>query len=309
MTRRILLTGKTGQVGSELLRVLPKLGDVVAPGRGELDLSRADDIRRVVREARPELIVNAAAYTGVDAAESHEEEARLLNAVAPGVLAEEARKIGAGIVHYSTDYVFDGAKQTPYVETDTSGPLSVYGRTKLDGEKAVMESGSPYLILRTAWIYATRGKNFLLTILRLAAEREELRIVSDQIGAPTLASQIAAGTMKVLLIGEQPLREKSGIYHLTAGGETNWHAFAVTIVLEARSFGEKPDWMRTVTGGRGLSVKRVNAITTAEYPTPARRPAYSALSNNKIKEAFGVELPDWREQLHSVFATTPNENS
>lgn len=300
MTRRILLTGKTGQVGSELLQVLPKLGEVVAPGRGELDLSRAEDIRRVVRETRPELIVNAAAYTAVDTAESHGDEARLLNSVAPGVLAEEAGKIGAGILHYSTDYVFDGTKRTPYVETDATGPLGVYGRTKLDGEKAVAESGAPYVILRTAWVYATRGKNFLLTVLRLAAEREELRIVGDQIGAPTLAREIAAGTMQVLE-NSRAFEEKGGVYHLTAGGETSWHGFALAIVDAACEIERKPDWMSAATGGRELSVKMVNAITTAEYPTPAQRPAFSVLSNDRLREAFGVLLPDWREQLHGVF--------
>jgi dTDP-4-dehydrorhamnose reductase len=274
---------------------------VVAPGRAELDLSRAEDIRRVVRELRPELIVNAAAYTAVDAAESHEEEARLLNAVAPGVLAEEARKIGAGVVHYSTDYVFDGAKRTPYVETDATGPLGVYGRTKLDGEKAVAESGAAYLILRTAWVYATQGKNFLLTILRLAAEREELRIVSDQIGAPTLASEIAGATVNILDIGGAALTEKCGIYHLTASGQTSWHGFASAIVDEARAASKDLGWMAAATGGRALAVKRVTAISTGEYPTPARRPAYSVLSNARLRETFGVALPDWREQLRGVF--------
>jgi len=301
MTLRILLTGKTGQVGSELLRVLPKLGEVVAPGRGELDLTRADDIRRVVREIRPGLIVNAAAYTAVDAAESNVEEARLLNAAAPGVLAEEGARIGAGIVHYSTDYVFDGAKRVPYVETDATGPLGVYGRTKLDGEKAVAESGAAFVILRTAWVYAPRGRNFLLTILRLAAEREELRIVGDQTGAPTLAREIAAGTMRILESRGGALGEKRGTYHLTAGGETSWRGFATAIIDEAREAQWKPDWMTAVTGGREFLVKRVNAITTAEYPTPARRPAYSVLSNARVRETFGVSLPDWREQLRSVF--------
>src|SRR5467141_1975616 len=198
MKQKILLTGKGGQVGSELYRLLPRLGDLVAPDRRELDLLDPDSIRRVVRNIRPQLIVNAAAYTAVDAAEGDEANAYAVNAIAPAVLAEEAKKLGAAVVHYSTDYVFDGAKAEPYEEMDPANPISVYGKTKLAGEQAIRSTGVPHLIFRTAWVYATRGRNFLLTILHLATEREEIRIVSDQVGAPVCASDLAAATSKIL---------------------------------------------------------------------------------------------------------------
>src|SRR5260370_1096168 len=198
MKPKILLTGKGGQVGSELQCLLPGLGDLVAPDRRELDLLDPDSIRRAVRSIRPQLIVNAAAYTAVDAAESDEANTHAVNAIAPAVLAEEAKKLGAVVVHYSTDYVFDGAKTAPYEEMDPANPISVYGKTKLAGELPIRSSGVPHLIFRTAWVYATRGRNFLLTILRLATEKEELRIVRDQTGAPTCASEVAAATNKIL---------------------------------------------------------------------------------------------------------------
>ena len=302
MTCRILLTGGAGQVGSELLRVLPKLGEVAAPARNELDLLRPIDIRRVVRETRPAVIVNAAAYTAVDAAETHAAEARAINAEAPALLAHEARKIGAVIVHYSTDYVFNGQKKAPYIETDATAPLGVYGQTKLEGERAIQESGTSHVIIRTAWVYGTRGRNFLLTILRLASECEELRIVSDQLGAPTLAKEIAAGTLKILEGSIEEHEEKRGLFHLTAAGETSWHGFAEAIVEEAAAVrGKETKWMLAAIPGRDLRVKRVTAISSAEYPTPARRPAYSVLSNKKVGDTFAVRLPDWREQLRSIF--------
>src|SRR6266446_8386438 len=194
----ILLTGKNGQVGGELLRLLPQLGEVVALGHDQLDLSNPSDIRRTIREVRPQLIVNAAAYTAVDQAETDETTAQAVNAQAPGLMAHEAKKIGAALIHYSTDYVFDGAKRIPYDEADSPNPMSVYGKTKFAGEEAIRASGVPHLIFRTAWVYATRGRNFLLTILRLATERKEIRIVSDQVGAPTCASEVAAATSKIL---------------------------------------------------------------------------------------------------------------
>jgi len=232
----ILLTGKNGQVGGELLRLLPQLGEVVAFGHDELDLSSPTDIRRSIREVRPQLIVNAAAYTAVDRAETDEAMARAVNAEAPGLIGEEARKIGAALVHYSTDYVFDGTKQTPYDEMDSANPINVYGKTKLAGEQTIRDSCSDHLIFRTSWVYATRGHNFLLTILRLATDREELKIVSDQIGAPTCASEVAAATIKILArIGARNnggfvFSETGGTYHMSAAGQTTWYDFAKTIL-------------------------------------------------------------------------------
>src|SRR5216684_1254607 len=239
MKPRILLTGKNGQVGFEVHRLLLALGQVVAPDRHALDLLDANSIRQTVRDVRPQLIVNAAAYTAVDAAETDQVNAHAINAEAPAILAEEANKIGAALVHYSTDYVFDGSKKAPYEETDPTNPINVYGKTKLAGEQAVRSSGVPHLIFRTAWVYATRGRNFLLTILRLAAEKEELRIVCDQIGAPTWSLEIAAATSKILAgicernNGGPLFPEVSGTYHLTAAGETTWYDFAKTILDEA----------------------------------------------------------------------------
>ena len=223
---RILLTGKNGQVGWELQRTLAPLGEVVVLDRRQLDLSDPDQIRERVREISPDLIVNAAAYTAVDRAEAEPEPAMAVNGTAPGLLAEEAKRIGAAIIHYSTDYVFDGAKTTPYTEEDAPNPLNVYGRTKLAGEQAVQAAGVPHLILRTSWVYGMRGKNFLLTILRLAREREELKIVDDQIGAPTWSRTIAEATAQILTSGAWPVSGASGIYHLTASGSTSWYGFA-----------------------------------------------------------------------------------
>jgi dTDP-4-dehydrorhamnose reductase len=343
MTLRILLTGKNGQVGSELARFLPSIGEVVALGRAELDLTRADSIRRVIAQLRPKIIINAAAYTAVDQAEQDEPSARAINAEAPGVMAEEAKKIGAFLIHYSTDYVFDGAKRSPYVEADPTNPLGAYGRTKFAGEEAIEASGVPHLILRTAWVYATSGKNFLLTVLRLASTREELRIVNDQCGAPTSARAIAIATARVVCCsgGASPaflllpnsatkldrmepgsatrdvlerdpidfLAQHTGTYHLTAAGETTWYEFAVAVLngvqglirpaegSHAPTLPPATPWLAAATGGRPIMAKRVVPITTAEYPTPARRPAYSVLSNVRFASAFGFSLPDWRAQL------------
>src|SRR5713226_185535 len=232
----ILLTGKSGQVGAELLRLLPQVGEVVAFGHDQLDLSNPSDIRRTVREVRPQLIVNAAAYTAVDQAETDETTAQAVNAQAPGLLAEEAKKIGAALIHYSTDYVFDGTKKAPYDEIDSVNPINIYGKTKFAGEQAIRGSGLAHLIFRTTWVYATRGRNFLLTILRLATEREELRIVSDQVGAPTCASDVAAATTRVLTNlcernnGSFVFSEIGGIYHMSAVGQTTWYDLAETIL-------------------------------------------------------------------------------
>jgi dTDP-4-dehydrorhamnose reductase len=308
MTPTILLTGKNGQVGRALSVSLPRVGEVVALDREQLDLSKPDEIRRVIQAVRPTIIVNAAAYTAVDQAESNEAAAQAANADAPCVMAEEAKRIGAALVHFSTDYVFDGAKRAPYVETDVPRPQNVYGRTKLAGEQAIQESGVPHLIFRTAWVYAREGHNFLLTVLRLATQRETLRIVQDQIGAPTWSWEIADATTNILaqICGSQdPLPSfstVSGLYHMTAAGETSWYNFARVILKEARHHAPHSlPWFTVATNHRPLIARFVSPITTAEYPTPARRPAYSVLSNARLACAFRTYLPDWRMQLRSVF--------
>jgi dTDP-4-dehydrorhamnose reductase len=306
--KTVLLTGKNGQVGSELSMLLPRLGRVVAVDPEQMDLLKPDDIRRKIREIRPQLIVNAAAYTAVDQAEKDETTARTINADAPALMAEEAKKIGAALVHYSTDYVFDGSKNSPYEETDTPRPINVYGETKLAGERGIENAGVPYLIFRTQWLYGTRGRNFLLTILRLATEREELRIVRDQIGAPTWSREIAQATTTVLAqlcaggLDTFLLPAVSGIYHMTAGGETNWHEFAEAILDKASVMPNRVPWFTSATNGHPLLARRVVPVTTREFPTPARRPAYSVLSNSRLKQTFGVQLPDWRAQLCGAFA-------
>jgi dTDP-4-dehydrorhamnose reductase len=303
---RILLTGKNGQVGAELVTLLPALGEVVAFDRHQLDLSNPDQIRRAVRDVQPNIIVNAAAYTLVDQAEREEERAHIINVEAPALMAEEAKKIGAALVHYSTDYVFDGSKCLPYDETDRPNPINVYGKTKLAGEEAIRAVGAPYLIFRTAWVYGTRGRNFLLTILRLATEREELKVVSDQFGAPTWSHEIANATARVLLQLSPQYRETiskfSGIYHMTGAGKTSWFEFAEAILEEAARMRRGIPWFETTTDGQPLVTRRVIAITAEEYPTPARRPVFSVLSNSRLKQDFGLELPAWRMQLHTVFA-------
>ena len=276
---RILLTGRNGQVGWELERSLAAVGEVTALGRGDLDLRDEVSIRRVTRAVAPDVIVNAAAYTAVDRAESESALARAVNGVAPGILADEARRSRALLVHYSTDYVFDGENKAPYREDDAPNPVSAYGRSKLEGEEAIQRSGCRHVILRTCWVYSTRGSNFVRTVLRLARERGELNIVGDQTGSPTAAHEIAAATT-ALLSGRAP---SDGIYHLSAAGETTWHEFALAIL--------------SLTG---LEQTKVRRITTAEYPTPARRPRYSVLSNEKIRNATGVALADWRAPLEAV---------
>jgi dTDP-4-dehydrorhamnose reductase len=313
MKPAILLIGASGQVGRELNAALPSVGEVTALDRQRLDLTRPEQIRRAIRDFQPALIVNAAGYTAVDQAESEVALARAVNAVAPAVMAEEAKKIGAVLIHYSTDYVFDGTKTTPYEEDDPANPLSVYGRTKLEGERAIQASGVAHLIFRTSWVYATSGRNFLLTILRLATEREELRVVRDQTGAPTLSREIARATAQILeqLSARHPgrisLEEASGVYHMTAAGETSWYELAKAILEEAAGVREARPWLTAATGGLPLIARRVVPITAAEYPAPARRPAYSVLSNARLARAFSVQLADWRKQLHSVFADSPGE--
>jgi dTDP-4-dehydrorhamnose reductase len=272
---RILLTGVTGQVGHELQRSLAPLGEIIAADRRALDLASRDSIASAVRTLRPALIVNAAAYTAVDRAESEPEAAMAANAAAPGVLAEEAKRLGAGLIHFSTDYVFDGEKPGAYLETDAPNPLNMYGRSKLEGERAVAASGARHLILRTSWVYSRRGKNFLLTMLELAKTRPELRIVDDQRGAPTSARAIADAVAK--LAGRD---WPAGTFHLTCQGATTWFGFARAIF--ERSPGPRPSLV---------------AITTPEFPTPARRPKNSVLSNAKLAQAFGITLPDWQAAL------------
>jgi dTDP-4-dehydrorhamnose reductase len=309
MKPRILLTGKTGQLGSELGRLLPTLGEVIAPERNELDLREPEQICKIMRNANPQLVVNAAAYTAVDAAETDEANALAVNAEAPRVLAEEAKKLGAMLVHFSTDYIFDGSKNAPYVETDPPNPLNAYGRTKLAGEETIRNSGAAHLIFRTSWVYATHGRNFLLAILRLATEREELKIVSDQIGAPTCAADIAAATAKILTNTYRrnddacELSKVSGTYHMTAAGETTWYDFTKAILEESAHASQDLSWFGAASQGRPLLARRVIPITAAEYGSRTPRPAYSVLSNARLTQTFGITLPDWRTQLYKCFVS------
>ena len=293
---RILLLGASGQVGWELQRCLMTLGEVIAIGRNteplSVDLADLDAVRRVVRELSPQWIVNAAAYTAVDRAEAEPHEAMRINGLAPGVLAEEAKRAGATLVYYSTDYVFDGDSSAPYTEDDKPHPLNVYGRTKLAGERAIQAVGGAYFIFRTSWVYGLRGQNFLLTIRRLAHERDELRIVEDQIGAPTWCRHIAQATAQVMFqIQRQPgrLADTVGLYHLTASGRTSWYGFARASVTALQA--HEP-----------LAVKRVLPIATADYPCPAERPKNSLLDNSRIERTFGIHRPAWDEALSLCLA-------
>jgi dTDP-4-dehydrorhamnose reductase len=290
---KILLTGKNGQVGYELERSLQGLGEIVAMDRSGMDLVNLDQVREVIRTVKPTLIINPAAYTAVDLAENEQDLAMRVNAEAPGVMAEEAKRLGAALIHYSTDYVFDGTKNGSYVEDDVPNPQNVYGRSKLAGERVIQESGVSHLILRTSWVYGARGKNFLKTVQRLAQERDELRIVADQFGAPTWSRTIAEVTAHIvaklqagssfgrgLPITDEMWSRYSGVYHLTAQGKTSWHGFTQAIVDHA-STGKKPV---------------VVPIATQDYPLPARRPPNSVLSSDKLKQAF-CDLPDWHAAL------------
>lgn len=278
---RILLTGINGQVGWELQRSLQPLGEVIALDRSRLDLSNPDDIRKVVRNIRPTIICNPAAYTGVDKAETEVDLAMTINATAPAILAEEAHRLGSLLVHYSTDYVFDGTKDSPYREVDPTSPLGSYGRSKLAGERAIQASHCRHLIFRICWVYGLRGHNFLRTILRLADERDELRIVSDQIGMPSWSRMISQATSLALArySGQQ------GLYHLASPDSTSWHGFASEILIQAKSLGliEKSP--------------RVHPIASADYPTQARRPLNSRLNSALFARDFELELPGWHSQL------------
>ena len=283
---KILLTGKSGQVGYELARSLQGLGDIVALDRSQMDLSNLAQVRAVIRAVRPGLIINPAAYTAVDRAESEPDFAMRINAEAPGVMAEEAKKLGAAMIHYSTDYVFDGSKAGPYLESDPTAPINVYGASKLAGEQAIEAAGIPHLILRTSWVYGMRGKNFLLTMLRLAQERAELRIVADQHGAPTWCRTIADITAHMVAQSKaSPDRhewwqKRSGIYHLTAQGQTTWFGFTQAI-LEHAALAQKP---------------LLIPIKTGQYPLPAQRPASSVLSSERLMRTF-CGLPAWENAL------------
>ncbi|MEO5692296.1 MAG: dTDP-4-dehydrorhamnose reductase [Usitatibacter sp.] len=301
---RVLLTGARGQVGMELARELEGRAQLFSHDRAALDLANPAQISARVREVRPDVIINAAAYTAVDRAESDEAAAHAVNAVAPGVLAEEARSANALLVHLSTDYVFDGTKFSPYVEHDPVHPLGVYGRTKLEGERAIAQSGCKYLTLRTSWVYGPHGKNFLLTMLRLAETRDELRVVDDQRGSPTSSRCLARlvrelldrdGNMDMLERAEvDQLAEKGGLYHATAAGETTWFGFAQAIFAE-------------VARRRGVAFRepRVVAIATSEYPTPAKRPAYSVLSSARLESQLGAAIGHWRRGLEEVVSALP----
>lgn len=290
---QILLLGGTGQIGWELCRTMAPLGRVAAPGRDGLDLADTSAIGEMIATLRPSLVVNAAAYTAVDAAEGARDEAFRLNATAPAALAAAAAEAGALLVHFSTDYVFDGSSAAPYLENDATGPLNVYGASKLAGEQAILGSGAAALIFRTSWVYGLRGKNFFHTIRGLAAERDVLRIVEDQRGAPTSSRAIAEATAQVLTRCRTAERfslppATGGLYHLTAAGSTSWHGFATEVV---RLLHERDPRQPTPT---------VTAVTSSEFPTPARRPHNSVLDNSRLARDFHLRLPHWEEQLASV---------
>ncbi len=284
---KILITGGNGQVGWELQRTLAGLGEVIAPGRAVLDLSRPETLREVVLPLRPRWIVNAAAYTAVDKAESERDLAYAVNTEAPRALAEVAAEIGAALVHYSTDYVFDGAGDAPFVEDAPLGPLNVYGASKAAGEAAIRAALDRHLILRTSWVHGARGANFLITMQRLMRERPDLKIVDDQIGAPTWARHIAEATALIMAQTNSPARGADrpapwGTYHLTNGGETSWYGFA-----------------EAIRASLGADTK-LHPIPSSEYPTPAARPLNSRLSNDKLSRVFGIRLPDWRAGLNQA---------
>jgi dTDP-4-dehydrorhamnose reductase len=291
--QKILIIGKQGQVAWELQRTLASLGHITVFGSQDLDLANPDLIREQVRSIQPDIIVNAAAYTAVDKAESESDLCRVINAIAPGILAELARESQALLVHYSTDYVFDGTKVGAYSETDSTNPLSVYGASKLAGEQAIIQVDCAHLIFRTTWVYGNRGKNFLLTILRLAAERKELKIVADQIGSPTWSRSISEATAQIIAQCRHDLSSVKGLYNLSAAGKTSWHGFANQIVDRSRSINPEV----------ALAIEQILPIPATDYPTPAQRPANSVLDNSKILADFGVQLPDWKLSLEQCLET------
>ena len=296
---RILLTGVSGQVGGDLLPLLRPFGTVVAPTRSDLDLCDSRAIREFIREAKPDWIINPAAYTAVDKSESEPDLAYAINAEAPRVMGETAAELGIPVIHFSTDYVFNGAGDTPWLETDALGPLGVYGASKLAGERALAASGAAHLIFRTSWVYSSRGKNFLLTIVRLAQERDELRIVDDQVGAPTWSRDLARLVVHVLerisaqsgssgASIQEAVRAVQGIYHAADAGETTWFGFArefLRVAGEARP---------------NLKFARLVPIVSSEFPTSAKRPANSRLNCERLKEVFGFTMPAWQESAAAV---------
>lgn len=289
---KILLTGAAGQVGQELQSTLAPLGEVVAVGRDRLDFSELAAVERLLEEVQPDLIVNSAAYTAVDKAESEPDVANLVNGKTPGILARAAQQRGAGIIHISTDYVFDGSQSSPYLETNATCPLGVYGSSKLLGEELVRTACDRHMIIRTAWVYGVQGKgNFVKTMLRLGADREELRVVADQVGAPTWAYDLAAA---IAQLAPQLSPETAGTYHYTNSGVTSWYDFAVAIFEEAAALGFP------------LKIQRVIPITTADYPTPARRPAFSVLSLQKTAALLGAHPPQWRQSLRKMLVELQN---
>ncbi len=294
---KILLTGPAGQIGWELLRFLDALGEIIPADRAVMDLANPASIPQILRELKPDLIVNAAGYTAVDKAETETELAEAVNAIAPAILAREAAELGAAIVHYSTDYVFDGEKRSPYTPEDLTNPINVYGRTKLQGEQAIINSGAHHIILRTSWVYSMRRQNFLLTMLRLAKTRPELRVVNDQHGCPSWSRLIARGTAEIL--SRTTSREKNhttfngndGIYHLACEGETTWYELAKHILKSAAA-----DPMPEVT-----------PIITADFPAAAQRPPYSTLDCSKARQIFGVNLGPWRPAIDAALRDDPPE--
>ena len=297
---KIVIIGRNGQLAWEANQRLQGLGEIICIGRPEVDLMDIENLREGIRRTKPSVLVNAAAYTAVDQAESEQEAAMMINSEAPASMAEEAKRLGALFITYSTDYVFDGKKSSPYNETDPTAPLNVYGVSKLSGERAVEAVGGSYLIFRTSWVYGARGRNFLKTILKLAAERPELKIVDDQIGAPTWSRDLADATKKIIekLVTQsssaktsirEALGDQRGIYHMTAGGSVSWCGFAAAIVEEMGKRGRPKS---------GLA--KIVPIPSTQYPTPAARPHNSRLCNDKLKNAFGITLPSWRDSLGRV---------
>ncbi|MDP1871632.1 MAG: dTDP-4-dehydrorhamnose reductase [Gallionella sp.] len=280
---KILLFGKNGQVGWELQRSLAPLGEVIALGSDSADFTDLESLAKTVREIAPDVIVNAAAHTAVDRAESEPELARTINALAPGVLAAEAKRLGVWLVHYSTDYVFDGSGDEPWLETDLTGPLSGYGASKLEGEQLIQQSGCKHLIFRTSWVYGARGGNFAKTMLRLGQERESMKVIDDQMGAPTgaeLLSDVTAHAIRTALMNP----DVSGLYHLVASGETSWHGYASFVLDFARQAGVPVKVMQDA----------IEAVPTSAFPTAATRPHNSRLNANKLTSAFGLHLPHWQ---------------
>jgi dTDP-4-dehydrorhamnose reductase len=293
MNAKILLTGVTGQVGHELQQTLTAVGEVISVTRQQLDLIKPEQIRDAIASIQPDIIVNSAAYTAVDKSESEKELAIAINATAPEIMAQEAQKQEATLVHLSTDYVFNGCHYCPYTEDDVTAPLGIYGESKLLGEIAVRENCDRHIILRTAWVYGSFGHgNFVKTMLRLGAQREELKVVTDQIGSPTWSYDIAGAITQLLLKTEAATKRET--YHFTDSGVASWYDFAVAIFDEARQIGFP------------LAIKQVLPITTAQYPTPAQRPAYSVLSKEKITQVLGVDPPHWRESLRKMLVQWHN---